>query len=240
MMSVFKLPLAVIALAMVEEGKLALDQKIPIVESELRPTHSPIADAWKNGEREPTLETMLVRVIQDGDNTAGDKLVTLEGGGAAITAKLRAMGIDGIDIAEQEIEIFKRLEAGGNSDAAIEHEIDAPPNAASSDALVHLLEALEKGAILNKRSRDFLRETLAGTNTGKDRIKGWLPPGTRVEHKTGTGERIANDIGIVTLPDGQRFAIAVLASGDAAKESSIAKIAKAAWDRFNAGRKSVE
>ena len=71
LMSVFKLPLAVVALAMVDEGKLSLEAPVPISEAELRPTVSPIADAWKKGERAPTLRTLLTRVLQDSDNTAG-------------------------------------------------------------------------------------------------------------------------------------------------------------------------
>lgn len=265
MMSVFKLPLAVVALSLVDEGKLALDASIPIAENELRPGVSPIAEEWAKGRHAFDLETILARVIQDSDNTAGDKLVTLEGGGAAITAKLRALGLGGIDIAEQEIEIFARTYCPGIAAppggwtfpvidrcpkpdpivqlAAMRREIDAAPNGASSDALVHLLEALERGTILSKRSRDWLHETLAATRTGKNRIKGWLPPGTRVEHKSGTGETIddlnvaTNDVGIVTLPDGQRFAIAILTAGlhgdDARREDAIAKVARAAWDRFS-------
>lgn len=235
MMSVFKLPLAVVALTMVEEGKLSLDRKIPIAEDELRRGVSPIAEEWDRGVHEVTLETMLVRVIQDSDNTAGDKLVTLEGGGPAITAKLRALGIRGIDIAEQEIEIFRRLNAGGTA----QHEMFEAPNAASTDALVDLMAALERGSILQDKSRAWLRETLAGTKTGPKRLKGQLPEGTRVEHKTGTGGDVdgvgiaTNDIGIVTLPDGQRFAIAVLTSGTKGDaEDVIARVARTTWDAF--------
>ena len=69
-----------------------------------------------------------------------------------------------------------------------------------------------------------------------------LPPGTPVAHKTGTagvgGITIANnDVGIVTMPDGHRFAIAVLMSGSHAElpvqEDTIARVAKAAWDALH-------
>jgi beta-lactamase class A len=266
LMSVFKLPLTVVALSMVEEGKLALDQRVPIAESELRPTYSPIADAWLKGDHAPIFETMLRRVIQDSDNTVGDKLVSMEGGGAAITAKLRALGAPDIAIAEQEIEIAARLDCAGVERprdgwtsagvdacakptpaaraAAIQHEIKASPNSATTDALASMLVALDRGTLLPSRSRAWLLDALAGTNTGLHRLKGLLPAGTRVEHKTGTGDTIdginvaTNDVGIVTLPNGERFAIAVLTAGSTRdgdqRDATIAKLAKAAWDRFTA------
>lgn len=265
MMSVFKLPLTVVALASVEAGTLALDQRIPIAESELRPTYSPVADDWKQkGEHAPTLETMLRRVIQDSDNTVGDKLVTLEGGGAAITAKLGALGAPGVTIVEQELEIAARLDcpgvaapAGGWSTAAIDacakptasahlaaarHEIASPPNSASTDALAAMLVALDRGTLLPARSRTWLLDTLAGTTTGPHRLRGLLPASARVEHKTGSGDTIeginvaTNDVGIVTLPSGQRFAIAVLTAGSTraaeAREATIARLARVSWERF--------
>src|SRR5215469_13557678 len=75
---------------------------------------------------------------------------------------------------------------------------------------------------------------------GARRIKGQLPAGTVVAHKTGTGgtrdgiTSATNDIGIITLPDGRHLAVAVFVSDSAAddttREALIARIAKAAWD----------
>jgi beta-lactamase class A len=261
MMSVFKLPLAIVALALVDDRSLRLDQAWTLEESELR-TVSPIAEAWRAGTHTVTLETMIVRTLQDSDNTAGDKLVAVEGGGPAITARLRALGINGIDVAEQEIEIFARLwcpaaprPSGGWTIPAIDacpkptkeerlaaarHEIDASPNAATTDALVDMLATLDRAAIPSHRA--WLRDTLAGTKTGRARLKGLLPEGTRVEHKTGTGPDFdglniaTNDVGVLTLPDGGRVAIAVLTAGSqaelATREKLIATLARAAWDHF--------
>jgi beta-lactamase class A len=260
MMSVFKLPLAVVALAMVDDGALKLDQIVPITEAELRPV-SPIAEEWRKGTHTVTLETLIVRAIQDSDNTAGDKLVALEGGGPAITARLRKLGMNGVEVGEPEIEIFARefcpavaRPAEGWTMPAIEacpkltpearmttaqYEIDHAPNAATTDALVEMLAVLEGPALAKHRT--WLRDTLAGTKTGTARLKGLLPAGTRVEHKTGTDEMdgfgiATNDVGVITLPDGARVAIAVLSSGShkdrVARERVIAELAKATWDRF--------
>ena len=264
MMSVFKLPLAVVTLSMIEEGKLDLAQHVEIKEGELRPGVSPLADEWHEGQHAPTLETMLVRMLQDSDNTAGDKLVALGGGGPAITARLRSLGVQGIDVAEQEIEIDARMHCPGASPppagwtpmdvdrcpkptpevalAAARREIVSCPNGATTDALVDMLAALDRGALLSDTSRAWLHATLAGVKTGVHRLRAGLPEGTRIEHKTGTGETVeglnvaTNDVGVVTLPSGGRFAIAVLTAGshadDATREKVIASLAKASWGSF--------
>jgi len=266
MMSVFKLPLAVVALTRIQQGSLRFEQQVPITEPELRPGVSPIAEAWEKGERSPTLETILRRTLQDSDNTGGDKLVSLLGGGPAITTGLRTFGLLGIDVAEQEIEIFARVHCPGDTApaqgwtfpairacpdqapavhlAAARREIDSSPNAATADSLVAMLAMLETDKILTSTHRTWLKDTLAGTTTGPARLKGKLPAATRVEHKTGTGETIqgltiaTNDVGVVTLPNGERFAIAVLTAGSrrdvAGREGVIAALARVAWDRFAA------
>ena len=77
------------------------------------------------------------------------------------------------------------------------------------------------------------------TISGAKRLKGRLPAGTLVAHKTGTGgtrDGIAsatNDIGIITLPNVTHLAVAVFVSDssadEAVRERVIARIAKAAW-----------
>jgi beta-lactamase class A len=239
MMSVFKVPLVVVALARVDEGAWKLDQTIEISESELRPGVSPIADAWVKGEHTVTLETMLRKTIQNSDNTGGDKLVAMM---PDAQARLRAFGIDGVDIAEQEINMEKRLH-GASPELAARHEIEAPPNGATTDALVAMLAKLEHG-VLKDPTRAWLHETMAGTKTGPKRLTAGLPEGTPLEHKTGTGETIGelnlatNDIGVITLPNGQRVAIAVLTAGSrreqAKREAVIASMACATWKYFTA------
>jgi beta-lactamase class A len=79
--------------------------------------------------------------------------------------------------------------------------------------------------------------------TGPNRIKGLLPKGTIVAHKTGTGgtndglTSATNDIGIIYLPNGKHLAVAVFVSDspadDKTREGVIARIAKASWDRWS-------
>ncbi|MBA4057716.1 MAG: hypothetical protein C0490_23580, partial [Marivirga sp.] len=75
------------------------------------------------------------------------------------------------------------------------------------------------------------------------RIKGLLPAGTKVAHKTGTSgsnkeglTAAVNDVGIVTLPNGKQYAIVVYVSNSTKDgttlEGIIAEISEIAWDYF--------
>jgi beta-lactamase class A len=54
------------------------------------------------------------------------------------------------------------------------------------------------------------------TSSGPNRLKAGVPIGWRFGHKTGTGQQLAgvstgyNDIGIMTAPDGKRYAVAIM------------------------------
>ncbi len=81
------------------------------------------------------------------------------------------------------------------------------------------------------------------TPTGLKRIKGLLPTGTVVAHKTGTSRTVngrtaaTNDVGLITLPNGRHLAVAVFVSDsradDATREEVIARVARAAWDAWS-------
>jgi len=105
---------------------------------------------------------------------------------------------------------------------------------------VQLLRALQSGHALSAPSKALLIGWLTESTSGDKRIKALLPAGTAVAHKTGTDNtrggmtRATNDIGIVTLPNGQHLAIAVFIKDskatEAQREAVIAHVAKAAWN----------
>jgi beta-lactamase class A len=89
-------------------------------------------------------------------------------------------------------------------------------------------------------ANDFLMRTLTASTTGPNRLLAGLPKGTVLAHKTGTsGEHngkaeATNDVGLITLPDGRRLAVAVFVTdaraSEAIRESVIARIGRAAYD----------
>ncbi|HEX7598405.1 MAG TPA: serine hydrolase, partial [Polyangia bacterium] len=85
-------------------------------------------------------------------------------------------------------------------------------------------------------------ELLVQVGTGAKRIKGGLPQGTPVAHKSGTSRTqdgrtdATNDVGLISLPNGSRIAVAVFVHDSPAdeptREETIAKLARAAYDTF--------
>jgi beta-lactamase class A len=102
---------------------------------------------------------------------------------------------------------------------------------------VRFLQKLASGEVLPQEGKNLLA-IMAASQTGAKRIKAGVPAGSVVAHKTGTAADVlgtnpaTNDIGIVTLPNGRRFAIAVFVSGSdkpqGAREKAIADVARAA------------
>jgi beta-lactamase class A len=115
-------------------------------------------------------------------------------------------------------------------------------NYSTPRAATALLRALFDGHGVSPAARDLLLGDLAASTPGPNRIKGQLPPGTAVAHKTGTDAtrngltRATNDIGIVTLPGGRHLAVAVFVkdstADEAARERAIAAAARAAYDAW--------
>ena len=76
--------------------------------------------------------------------------------------------------------------------------------------------------------------------TGRRRIRGALPRGTRVAHKTGTlRPSVVNDVGIVALPGrAGHLVLAVMLKGSvqdlAVQERAIATVSRVVYDHFGA------
>lgn len=111
---------------------------------------------------------------------------------------------------------------------------------ATPDAMAGLLCALQAGKGLSASSRRLLLGLMTTSKTGTDRIKGLLPKGAIVAHKTGSSgtvnglTRATNDAGLVTRPDGRHLAIVVFVSDtwvdETTRDTVIVKIAWGAWD----------
>jgi beta-lactamase class A len=232
MQSVYKLPIAMVILDQVDRRSLTLNEKVSLSASDMVPDiHSPIRDRHPRGGIDVSVRELIRAAIVDSDGTASDILLRLAGGGPRVTAYLRGLGIRDMTVATTERAMSK--------DPAVQYENYSTPRAA-----VDVLKAVQAGRGLSPESRALLLQDLADSTPGRLRIKGRLPPGTAVAHKTGTdatrGGRTAatNDIGIVTLPDGRHLAIAVFlkdsTAGLVTREAAIANAAKAAWDHWTA------
>jgi beta-lactamase class A len=99
-------------------------------------------------------------------------------------------------------------------------------------AMVVLLRRIDNGQLLRPQSRAYLLDLMRRCATGKNRLKGLLPGGTQIEHKTGTLNGYISDVGIITMPDGRRVAVAAFARGGSDRPRTIAEAARAIYDTF--------
>ena len=234
MQSVYKLPIGMAVVKQVDAGKIELDQKVRVTKEDFgsRGQHSPIRDKYPNGT-EITVNELLRYAISESDGTASDVLMKLAGGPGAIQAYLTELKITDLTVLNTEKEIGQDWETQYR-------------NWASPEAAVALLRALHERRGLSESAHDLLLKFMIESTPGPKRLKGLLPAGTIVAHKTGTSgtengiTAATNDIGIITLPNGKHLAIAVFVSDspadDATREGVIAKIAKAIWEKLGSLR----
>jgi beta-lactamase class A len=230
MQSVYKLPIGMAVMKQVDAGKIKLDQKVSVTKRDFVRVgqHSPIRDQNPNGV-EMSVSDLLRFAISESDGTASDVLMKLAGGPQAVQAYLTELKITDMIVLNTEKEI--------GQDWQTQYR-----NWTSTEAAVSLLRALYERQGLSESRQGLLLKLMTESTPGAKRLKGLLPAGTIVAHKTGTSgsqkgiTAATNDIGIITLPNGKHLAIAVFVSDSPADEETregvIAKIAKAVWDVY--------
>ncbi|MDB5031673.1 class A beta-lactamase, subclass A2 [Mucilaginibacter sp.] len=228
MQSVMKFPIAIAVLHQVDMGKLKLEQTIHITKNDLPENYSPLRDKYPAGGVNVSISDLLGYMVSLSDNDACDILLKKLGGTKAVMDYLHKLGIKGIAVNASESEMAAGWE--------VQYTNWCKPN-----EIVNLIDMFYQGKTLNKNSTDFLMKIMTETSTGPKQIKGLLPVGTVVAHKTGkSGTNKAglspatNDVGIITLPNGKHLAIAVFVCNTTAdlstREEVIAKVAKAVYD----------
>ena len=100
-----------------------------------------------------------------------------------------------------------------------------------------LLQQIWNRDILSEDSSALLVDIMYRCQTGEARLKGVLPAGTEVAHKTGTIGETTNDVGIIDLPDGAGHVVTVVYVKQSEveipdREAVIAQIARAIHDYF--------
>ncbi len=116
--------------------------------------------------------------------------------------------------------------------AAMARYLADPRDTATAVGMLNFLRKLAVGELLSRASTRRLLAIMTATTTGPNRLKAGLPAGASLAHKTGTSATdlgltaVTNDVGIVTLKDGRRYAVvAFLAASpqdEDARERTIA------------------
>jgi beta-lactamase class A len=165
--------------------------------------------------------SLMGRMLIHSDNHATDMLIRDLGGPARLNSWLHENGVTGLRVDRTIAQLL--------SD---KRDLWDRRDSSTPAAMVDLLKRIYKAELITPQSRDYLLDVMAHCQTGKNRIKALLPMGTPVEHKTGTLNNYASDVGFISLPDGRRVAVAIFARGGADRPRAIAETARAIYDGF--------
>lgn len=225
MQSVYKFPLAIAVLHEVDKGKLTLQQKIHITKNDLHPnTWSPLATQYPEGNIDVTIAELLDYTVSKSDNNTCDVLFRVMGGTKKVEQYIHELGYHGISIKTTEEEMAKVIDSAEKKNWCYPSE------------MTRMLTDFLHQKHLSKASNDVLMRLMIESSNSNKRIKGSLPQSVMVAHKTGTGNRIVNDVGIVTLPDGNHLALAVYVKQSQETfedaEKIIAQISRTVYDYY--------
>ena len=236
--SVSKLWVALTMLDKIDRGQASLSDPIRISKEDLTVFHQPMAaEVQRNGAVTKSVYTLLEMALASSDNTANDSLLRHAGGPEAVRAFIAKHSLGKIRFGPGErllqsgiagMEWRQNLSYGRTFYAARakipveqrQQSLDAyladPVDGASPMAIAHALDKLARGELLSANSTNLLQSILKRTRSGPNRLKAGVPAGWEFLHKTGTGQVLGpvatgyNDIGIMTAPDGTRYAVVVM------------------------------
>jgi beta-lactamase class A len=164
---------------------------------------------------------LMGRMLIYSDNHAADILFKDVGGPHAVHKFLTDNGVHGVHVDRTIAQLL-----------ADRRDLWDTRDSSTPKAMVDLLRRIYKGELISPQSRNYLLAVMAKCETGKNRMKSLLPSGTPVEHKTGTLNGLADDVGFITMPDGHRIAVAIFARGGSDRPRTIAEAARAIYDGF--------
>ena len=210
LLSVFKFHVALAVLDKMNKQGTPLDHIVHVKASQLQPnTYSPLRQKYPNQDLDISLGELLRYSISLSDNNACDILIEYAGG--------------------------------------IGHTHQYPSktylNWSTPAEMVRLLEIADKKELFDPIYKDFLWNTMIATSTGSNKLKGLLPSNAIVGHKTGSSDRNSegvkiadNDAGVVIMPDGKKYYIAVFVMNsretDDENAAIIARISRMVYDEY--------
>ncbi|HXV01019.1 MAG TPA: serine hydrolase [Caulobacteraceae bacterium] len=190
---------------------------------------------------------LIALAVQRGDNTAADTLMKRIGGPAAVSAWLAGKGLGDIrlDRYERQLQVdqsgmppfqpawkdarpwlaSRDAIPAAEREAAGERYLADPRDTATLPALLGFLTRLAGGELMSPVHTRLLLRLMSDSQTGGRRLEAGLPPDAHLAHKaastpTDLGLTLATgDIGLVTLADGPRFAVAACLAGSTATEA---------------------
>ena len=236
--SVSKLWVAISVLDAADRGQLRLDEPITLRPEDQVVFNQPLRwTVLKQGSLTMPAETLMADALSLSDNMANDKLLWRVGGPDHVRAVLAQRGISGIRFGPGERLLQSHIAglawtpdlATGNRFAEARAKLPIglrknllsayiadPLDGATPAGIAAALGKLGQGQLLSPASTQVLLGIMQHSRSGPMRLKGGVPRGWTVYHKTGTGQELAgvatgyNDVAVFQAPDGTRYGVAVM------------------------------
>lgn len=168
-----------------------------------------------------TVGSLAEAMISTSDNAAANLLIDRLGF-ESINALARDLGLEATSLGRKMLDFEAR--ARGEE------------NYTSASDMTALLAAIWEGDLLSPTSGEFAVSALENQRLAS-KLPAALPSETRILHKTGELENVENDAGIIILPNGRIFAIAVLTDGDPPSGiEAIRRAGRLSYEYFDAPR----
>ena len=207
--SVSKLWDSLTALDLRDEGALDLSEPVTLRAEDLTVFHQPLRDIVRaRGSFTTDYADLINRAITQSDNTANDRLLRRVGGPSAVEGFLRRNQISGVQFGTDERTKQRRIaglkwkQAYSVDNAfydardlvseedrrnAFEAYLADPIDGASPVGITKALARLARGDLLSENSTGLIVSTMQRTRSGPRRLKGGVPAGWTIAHKTGKG-----------------------------------------------------
>lgn len=259
MASSFKVAVAVQLLRRVESRELRLDSMITLQPTDLHPGSGTLSNLFDDPGVQLSIRNLLELMLLISDNSATDICLRLAGGASAVNKMLNTNGIEGqrldrstlkliadyVGVAVVNENVMTLSEFNKLAEKLTPEQQKRAAETFSKDrqdtstplAMTQLLLKISQGKLLNTDNTKLLLDIMYRCQTGDTRLKGFLPPGTRVAHKTGTIGGTTNDVGIIELPNKAGNVIVSVFVKDSTKEipereKVIAHVARSVYDYF--------
>jgi len=260
MASTYKLPIAVYCLSLIDQGRFGLKEKVGLTKYDFW-EHSHLTSKVPTcGEIKISIKKLIKAMISCSDNVASDKILQIVGGPSVVTEWLQRNGFEQISINRTALKM--RVEFNGINWNELNQNYYSPQSfsilrnkvsrktkleamnrffrdlqdTTTPVEMVHFLSCFYNRKIIGEYSTNFLLESMKMCRCAH-RLKGLLPKGTKVWHKTGTLDGAISDIGVIELPKNKgHLAIAVYTSKSMnfshRRERAIACIARIIFNYF--------
>ena len=211
--SMIKMPILIAFLQDVDAGKIKLDEMLSMQQADIAEGSGDMQYSTAGSEF-TALDTATNMIIHS-DNTATNMIVRRLGGNEALNQRFRQWGL-------QQTLLRKPLP-----------DLEGL-NTTSPKELVSLMALLNDGKLVSMKSRDrafdIMRRTVTATL-----LPSVLAPDTSIAHKTGDIGSLVGDVGLIDMPSGRRYAIAVVVKrphNDGRAQDLIRQVAAVVYEHF--------